>query len=119
MINWGIIGLGNMATKFAESITEVENASLKAIASRDINRLNGFGDRFNINKKYRFNSYDEILNCGLIDSVYISTLNNTHADIIIKTAKARKNILCEKPATTNYKDAKKVFEILSKADIFF
>ena len=119
MINWGIIGLGNMANKFASSIAEVENANLKAIASNNIDRLNNFGDRFDINKKYRFNSYDEILNCGEINSIYISTLNNTHADIIVKAVKAKKNILCEKPVTTNYQDAKKVFEILNKSDVFF
>ena len=119
MINWGIIGLGNMANKFASSIAEVENANLKAIASNNIDRLNNFGDKFDINKKYRFNFYDEILNCGEINSVYIATLNNTHADIIVKAVKAKKNILCEKPVTTNYQDAKKVFEILNKSDVFF
>ena len=119
MINWGIIGLGNMANKFASSIVAVENANLKAIASNNIHRLNNFGDKFNIDKKCRFHSYDEILNCNEINSVYISTLNNTHADIIIKTIKAKKNILCEKPLTTNYQDAKKVFETLNKSDVFF
>ena len=32
MINWGIIGLGNMANKFASAITEVENSKLISIA---------------------------------------------------------------------------------------
>ena len=70
-------------------------------------------EEYNIENNYRFNTYDEILNCGKIDSIYISTLNNTHADIIIKAAQAKKNILCEKPVTTNYSDTVKVFEELN------
>ena len=33
MINWGVIGLGNMAQKFASSITETKNSKLTGIAS--------------------------------------------------------------------------------------
>ena len=32
-----------------------------------------------------------------VDAVYISTLNNTHAELIIKAIECKKNILCEKP----------------------
>ena len=77
-----------------------------------------FGEKYNIKNEFRFNSYDEILNCNEINSIYISTLNNTHADIVIKAAKAKKNILCEKPVTTNYSDTVKVFEILNKSNVF-
>jgi len=119
VINWGIIGLGRMASRFASAINEAENANLLGIASKSIDRLKNFGEEYNIENNYRFNTYDEILNCGKIDSIYISTLNNTHADIIIKAAQAKKNILCEKPVTTNYSDTVKVFEELNKSNVFF
>ena len=119
MISWGIIGLGSMANRFAISINEVENAKLLGIASQNVDRLNNFGEKYNIENKFRFNSYDEILNCNEINSIYISTFNNTHADIIIKAAKAKKNILCEKPVTANYLDTVKVFEELNKSNVFF
>ena len=119
MISWGIIGLGRMANRFAIAIKEVENAKLLGIASKNVNRLNNFGEQYNIENKFRFNSYDEILNSNEINSIYISTLNNTHAEIIIKAAKAKKNILCEKPVTTSYSDTVKVFETLNKSNVFF
>ncbi len=34
-INWGVIGLGNVAQRFLESFSEVENANLIAIASKN------------------------------------------------------------------------------------
>ena len=119
MINWGIIGLGRMANRFASAIGEVENAKLLGIASKNIDTLKHFGDQHNIENNFRFSTYDEILNCKEINSIYISTLNNTHADIAIKAAKAKKNILCEKPVTTNYSDTVKVFEELNKSNVFF
>ena len=119
MINWGIIGLGNMADKFASSISEVKNSKLLGIASTNFSRLKSFGDKYNIEEKYRYKHYDEILNCNEIDAIYIATLNNTHSEIIIKAAKAKKNILCEKPIATNYDDTIKIFEKLDKSEVFF
>ena len=119
MIKWGIIGLGNMANRFAHSIHETKNSELKAIASTNNDRLKNFGDTHDINSKYRFNSYDDILNCNDINSIYISTLNNTHADIIIRTIQAKKNILCEKPITTSFLETTKIFDKLNDSNVFF
>ena len=66
-----------------------------------------------------YSKNDEILNCSEINSIYISTLNNTHADIVIRVAQAKKNILCEKPIATNYDDTIKIFEKLDKSEVFF
>ena len=41
-INWGIIGLGNIANKFAEGFSKVDNCSLKGIASKNNDNLNLF-----------------------------------------------------------------------------
>ena len=40
MIRWGIIGLGNIADKFAESIKEVNNSKLIAIGSSTQKKIN-------------------------------------------------------------------------------
>ena len=119
MINWGIIGLGNMANRFATSINDLKNTKLLGIASKSFLRLKRFGDKYNIEKKYRFKNYDEILNCKEVNAIYISTLNNTHPEIILKAIEAKKNILCEKPIATNYDDTVKIFEKLNKSEVFF
>ena len=38
-INWGILGLGQIAQKFSEGFSETSNAKLLAIASKDIDKL--------------------------------------------------------------------------------
>ena len=39
MIKWGVIGAGNMGRIFAESIKEVDNAELIAVASTNNQKL--------------------------------------------------------------------------------
>ena len=38
-INWGIIGLGNIAHEFSKAFAETNNAKLLAISSKDKNKL--------------------------------------------------------------------------------
>ena len=119
MINWGIIGLGNMATKFANSIKELDNAKLIGISSQSKQKLKEFGDRFDIKEKYRFNDYSEILNSKEINSIYISTLNNTHANLITSAANKKKNILCEKPFAINLEEAEIINNDIKTSKVFF
>ena len=62
-INWGIIGLGNIANKFAESCLNLNNAVIKGIASRSENNLESFKKKFNIENKFCFNNYDNLILC--------------------------------------------------------
>ena len=119
MIKWGILGLGKMAEKFAEAIQEVENAKLVSIGSLSKHKAQLFGKKFNINEELRFNTYEELINCKDVDAVYIATLNNTHANLIIKSAVAGKNILCEKPMAITNKEANLVFKVLKSTNVFF
>ena len=119
MINWGIIGLGNMASKFASSIKNLKNTKLLSIASKTPSRLERFGNTHDIDKKYRFNDYEEILKCDEINAIYISTLNNTHHDLIIKAIEFNKNILCEKPASVNYEESLNIYKKLLRSKVFF
>ena len=91
-INWGILGLGEIAHKFSTSFLETTNAKLLAVASRNINKLKKFKEQFNIEPKYLFNSYEDLINCKEIDIVYIALPNSLHHDWIIKSIKI-KNIL--------------------------
>ena len=119
MIKWGILGLGRAANSFAEAIKEVENAELVSIASLSKSKLKSFGKKFNIKENYRFNTYQELINSEGLDAVYIATLNNTHAELTIKLAKAKKNILCEKPMALDENEAKQVFIELAKSKVLF
>jgi predicted dehydrogenase len=54
-IRWGIIGLGNIANKFAADLATVENSELVAVASRSQQNADEFAAKYNCKKAY--NSY--------------------------------------------------------------
>ena len=119
MINWGVIGAGNMGRAFAEAIKEVDNAKLIAVASANNNNLNTFGDNFKIEKEFRFKNYESICKNDKIDAIYISTLNNTHFNLIKMCAMKKKHILCEKPFCLNFAEALEIEKIINQNDIKF
>ena len=53
-MNWGIIGLGNMAKKFAISIKQLENTALVGISSSSFFKRKKFGFKFVDLNEYDF-----------------------------------------------------------------
>ena len=53
-INWGIIGLGNIALQFAQAFRDSQNGKLKAISSKNPDKIKLFSDKFNVKKKILF-----------------------------------------------------------------
>ena len=108
MINWGIIGFGRMGKQYADCFKKKNlNAELVAIASKSYQKSK---DKSN-DIKY-FNSYSDLIKCDLVDAIYISTLNNTHKDLVLEVEKHDKKILCEKPLGMNFHEVKELHNLL-------
>ena len=118
-IRWGIIGPGSIANNFADALLQTYSAELIAVASLNDNRRTVFGDKYNIKNSLRFDNYDSLLNCDLVDAVYISTPHTLHADLSIRAAGKGKHILCEKPGAVNFKQGKKVIQAVQDAGVFY
>lgn len=114
-MNFGIIGLGNIANKFAKTLNEM-NEVLYAVASRNITKANEFKNKYNAVKCY--GNYDELLNDPNVDIVYIATPNNMHFINSIDALKKNKNVICEKPFTTNPNDAKILYDYAKENNLF-
>ena len=107
-VNWGIIGLGNVADVFAKGFQFSSNGKLLGISSKNLDKLNKFKDKFKIDKKYCFNTYEELLKCDDIDIVYIALPNSLHYEWILKCINSNKKLLVEKPATLNFKEVENI-----------
>ena len=118
-VNWGIIGLGKMALKFAESFKDVKNAQLVSIASKDINRLKIFKEKFRIDNDLSFENYEELLQCQKVDIVYIALPNSHHYNWIMKCIEQKKRILVEKPALVSMDEAVKINNKLLGKNLLF
>lgn len=96
--NWGIIGLGEIATSFVDHFQQ-ENGKIAAVASRTLAKAETFAKEHNIPTAY--GSFEELLADRSIDIVYIAVPNRQHIDHILKALSAGKHVLCEKAITMN------------------
>ena len=92
-INWGIIGLGDIAQSFSDGFLNCDNARLLAVSSNKNEKLNQFKNNFELKKEYLFNNYEDLIKCEDVDIVYIALPNNLHFQWIMKCIQENKNIL--------------------------
>ena len=108
-INWGIIGLGNIAHQFAKSLILTKNGRLLAVASNTKKKLDQFRNDYNILIENCYTDYENLISNKNIDVVYIALPNSLHQKWIMKCIEFKKNILVEKPAFINLDQAEEVF----------
>ena len=118
-VSWGILGIGNIAQKFAEGFFDVGNAYIKGIASKNFERLSEFKKKFSIKENYCFSNYEDLINCKEIDIIYITLPHSFHHEWIIKCLNKEKNIVVEKPATISFDQMSSIKNIFFKKKIFF
>lgn len=115
-INWGIIGLGHIAEKFATDLLLVENAVLKGVASRNIKKAEEFATKYN-SKKY-YGSYEELAKDADIDIVYIATPHVFHYENTMLCLENNKAVLCEKPFGINKHEVKTMIDLAKSKKLF-
>lgn len=106
MIRWGIIGLGNIALRFAKSLSYSNEGKLYAIASRTKEKRDEFYDKYNCEKVYE--NYNELLRDEEVDAVYIALPHAFHKHWSIEALKHKKAVLCEKPVGINSEEMKEI-----------
>lgn len=95
LTNWGIIGPGKIAKKFAAALGMVDGSVLRAVASRDAGRASAFANEYGAAVGY--GSYEELMADKAVDAIYIATPHGFHAEHAILCLRRGKAVLCEKP----------------------
>lgn len=116
-VKWGILATGNIARRFAETLTQSDTGTAVAVASRDLAKAEAFAAEFGIPVAH--GSYDDLLADPQVEAVYVSTPHPQHAEWVIRAARAGKHILCEKPAALTFAQAEAAIEAARANDVFF
>lgn len=113
----GIIGSGMIVKDFLEIIPYLNGVELRGIYGRKSSeeKLNKLKNENNI--KEIFYDYEELLKSD-IDTVYIALPNNLHFEFSKKALEANKNVIVEKPITSNYKEAKILSHLARERKLF-
>jgi predicted dehydrogenase len=115
-INWGIIGPGRIARKFAEDLVLSDNAQLYAVASRDPERAAAFGREYHARKYY--GSYEELASDPEVDVTYIATPHPFHFEHTIMCLERGKAVLCEKPMGMDTGQVRKMVDTARQKGLF-
>jgi scyllo-inositol 2-dehydrogenase (NADP+) len=115
-IRFGIIGPGRAASRFAQGLTAVPNATIHAVFGRNYDRARTYAEKFQV--PHPTASLDDLLTTE-IDAVYVATHPDTHADICIRALAAGKHTFCEKPAAINQRQLMQILAAASQHDRLF
>jgi len=118
-IRWGIIGPGNIAHKFADALSTLDDGMLCAVASRSKEKAKAFGEEYGISKENCYGSYEKLAKDKNIDVIYVAVPIVFHKEISILCLKNGKAVLCEKPVAMNEQEAKDVVKVAKDNKVFF
>ena len=114
--NWGIIGLGRIARKFADDLKLLPNARLHAVASTSAERAQEFASEYEA--PHAYGTYEGIINCPDLDIVYIATPHVLHFENAMLCLEYGIPVLCEKPFAMNLNQARRMVAAARKSRVF-
>jgi scyllo-inositol 2-dehydrogenase (NAD+) len=112
----GVLGVGEMGKQHAFNLRHlVPHAQLVAIADVDGARAAKVAEELEIEHSYA--SLDAMLERKDIQAVLIATPDSFHAGAVEASARAGKDILCEKPLGLNVESAQNALNAVAKAGV--
>jgi predicted dehydrogenase len=100
MLNWIVVGIGDITTRRVIPAIQAESRSkLYGLVTRDSSKAAPYSTRV-------WSSLDEALHDPAVHAVYIGTPVFLHAPQTIQALRAGKHVLCEKPMAMNEAEAR-------------
>jgi predicted dehydrogenase len=115
-IRWGVVGPGRIAEKVVEDFAVVDGARAVAVASRSLDRAEGFAARHGLERAY--GSYAEILADPDVDVLYVATPHPQHHAIALGALRAGKALLIEKAFTATTAGTAEIVDVARQTGVF-
>ncbi len=114
-INVAVAGLGRIGKIHLRNLSR-NFPEIKVIAVMDVfDESKSIADEFNVPVFVK--NFDELLAVPGVDAVVICSPTDTHADYVVKAAKAGKHIFCEKPLDLSLDLVKEVLAIVEQCGV--
>lgn len=107
-VRWGLLSTARINRKLIPAIQKSGRGELVAVASRSLDRAQAYAVEWKI--PLAFGSYQEMLDSGEVDAVYISLPNHLHGEWTVKSLQAGVHVLCEKPFAISLEEVDAVFQ---------
>lgn len=114
----GIVGNGMIVRRLLEDIRAVPEIQVQAICVRQesLDKGRELADRYQIREIYT--EYSVFLTRTDIDTVYIGIISSLHFEYAKLALAEGKHVICEKPFTTEYDEARELIGIAKSKNLF-
>jgi D-xylose 1-dehydrogenase (NADP+, D-xylono-1,5-lactone-forming) len=107
-VRWGLLSTAHINRRLIPALRASKRGELVGVASRSLAKAEKYAANWAI--PLAFGSYQEMLDSGQIDAVYVSLPNHLHAEWSIRALKAGVHVLCEKPFAISLEQVDQMIE---------
>jgi predicted dehydrogenase len=116
MINWGIIGCGDVTEiKSGPAFNKVPGSKLVAVMRRNAAKAEDYAKRHGVPRWYA--DADELIHDAEVNAIYIATPPSSHEAYTLAAINAGKPVYVEKPMTVNYAAAQNMSAAANAANV--
>ena len=118
-VGYCVIGLGTIADHFMRGVLTSGNSKITGLVSGHRDKAERIAAQYGVPKSsiYSYEDMDKFRDNKTIDAVYVALPNSMHAEYTIRSAKAGKHVLCEKPMSTTVREAEDMIAACRAANV--
>lgn len=110
-VRYAVVGLGYFAqAAVLPAFRKAQRSQLVALVSDDAAKLRELGDRYGVDRRVRYDQYEELLASGDVDAVYICLPNDLHEEFTVRAAGHGVHVLCEKPLAVTAAECRRMID---------
>jgi predicted dehydrogenase len=118
-VGYCVIGLGRIADHFMRGVHDSSGSQITGLVSGHRDKALRIAAQYGVPESsiYSYEQMDAFRDNKTIDAVYVALPNSMHAEYTIRSAKAGKHVLCEKPMSTTVADAEAMIAACKAAKV--
>jgi len=118
-VGYCVIGLGRIADHHMRGIAKTSTSAITGLVSGHRDKAERIAAQYGVPKEsiYSYEDMDRIRDNKAIDAVIVCLPNSMHAEYTIRSAKAGKHVLCEKPMAVTVAECEQMIAACKSANV--
>jgi predicted dehydrogenase len=118
-VGYCVIGLGRIADHFMRGVAQGSSSKITGLVSGHQDKAERIAAQYGVptSSIYSYEEMDRFRENKTIDAVYVALPNSMHSEYTIRSAKAGKHVLCEKPMCISVKEAEAMIAACKAANV--
>jgi len=118
-VGYCVIGLGTIAGHFMRGVLQSPNSQITGLVSGHRDKAERIAAQYGVptSSIYSYEDMDRMRDNRTIDAVYVALPNSMHAEYTVRSARAGKHVLCEKPMSTTVSEAEAMIAACKEARV--